>query len=88
MNTDVALEQAPAFARNKISIVSYFARHASKFFYLFIFLIILYGWSQRTNSNLSPETGLGYYLGIVGGTLMLLLLLYPLRKDSSWIIWA
>lgn len=85
MNTDVALEQSPAFTKNKISIASYFARHASKFFYFFIFLVILYGWSQRTNSNLSPETGLGYYLGIVGGTLMLLLLLYPLRKKVRFL---
>lgn len=85
MNTDVVLEQSPAFTKNKISIASYFARHASKFFYFFIFLVILYGWTQRTYSNLSPETGLGYYLGIVGGTLMLLLLLYPLRKKVRFL---
>ena len=43
--------------------------------------IALYiGWSNRDEGHLTPETGIGYWLGIVGGTMMLLLLLYPLRK--------
>jgi hypothetical protein len=29
---------------------------------------------------LSPQTGLGYLLGIIGGSMMLVLLIYPLRK--------
>lgn len=33
-----------------------------------------------TSAHLSPRSGIGYALGIVGGTLMLLLLVYPVRK--------
>jgi hypothetical protein len=38
------------------------------------------GWLNRDDSGLTPESGVGYGLGIAGGSLMLLLLLYPLRK--------
>ena len=38
------------------------------------------GWLERDDSGLTPKTGLGYWLGIAGGALMLLLLVYPLRK--------
>jgi hypothetical protein len=38
------------------------------------------GWSNRDDSALTPESGLGYWLGIAGTTMMLLSLLYPLRK--------
>lgn len=51
--------------------------------YSFSFVILLLlglGWYQREDSYFEAESGLGYVLGIVGGSLMLLLLLYPLRK--------
>lgn len=38
------------------------------------------GWANREDNGLTPESGVGYWLGIAGGSLMLLLLLYPLRK--------
>ena len=38
------------------------------------------GWINRDEQAWVPDHGLGYALGIVGGTLMLLLLLYPLQK--------
>jgi hypothetical protein len=34
---------------------------------------------------ITPERGIGYSLGIVGGGLMLLLLLYPARKRVRWL---
>ena len=34
---------------------------------------------------ITPETGLGYTLGIVGGSSMLLLLIYPARKRAAWL---
>ena len=37
-----------------------------------------------THRILSPASGIGYALGITGGSLMLVLLLYPLRKRVSW----
>jgi hypothetical protein len=41
------------------------------------------GFQLRGEFILSPDSGLGYALGIVGGVMMLLLLIYPLRKHSS-----
>jgi hypothetical protein len=38
------------------------------------------GWMLRDEELVSAENGLGYGLGVVGGVLMLLLTLYPLRK--------
>jgi len=42
--------------------------------------ILWIGWLNRESGGLTPESGVGYWLGIAGGSLMLLLLLYPLRK--------
>ena len=41
---------------------------------------IVAGWYLRSLELITPEEGVGYWLGIIGGSLMLLLLLYPLRK--------
>ena len=43
-------------------------------------LVLGYAWTQRNEGHITAETGLGYWLGIVGGSLMLALLIYPLRK--------
>jgi len=40
----------------------------------------VYGWFMHERFFLNAETGTGYYLGIIGGVMILLLLLYPLRK--------
>lgn len=53
-------------------------------FYLLILLIAYIGWQSRGNVYITPEEGLGYVLGIAGGSMMLLLLLYPLRKHLRW----
>lgn len=51
-----------------------------------IALATLYlGWSLPTERWISPERGIGYALGIVGGSAMLLLLLYPARKRLPWL---
>ena len=50
--------------------------------YGLIFAIMLFGWVMRENNFVNPADGLGYWLGIVGGTLMLLLLFYPMSKRS------
>lgn len=47
-------------------------------------VLLHWGWSRRDRYYLSAEEGLGYALGIIGGTLMLLLALYPLRKHVRW----
>ena len=41
---------------------------------------IAHGWYVRDEDYFTPETGLGYWLGVSGAFMMLLLLAYPLRK--------
>jgi len=41
---------------------------------------IIYGWNTRGEEYLTAESGVGYWLGIAGAVMMLMLLLYPLRK--------
>jgi len=49
-------------------------------FGLSVVIVLIFGWSQREEYWLTAEKGWGYALGIIGGSSMLLLLLYPLRK--------
>ncbi len=48
-------------------------------------LLLVLGWIFPTERYLTPESGVGYALGIIGGSLMLLLLLYPARKRLPWL---
>ncbi len=48
--------------------------------FLLAAIAILCGYWLPTERFISPENGFGYALGIIGGSSMLLLLLYPLRK--------
>ncbi len=45
-----------------------------------VIAVLCIGWLDRDDNGLTPESGLGYWLGIAGSGLMILLLLYPLRK--------
>jgi len=49
-------------------------------FSLLMLAAVTYGWLHREDEILTPEHGVGYWLGIGGASLMLMLLLYPLRK--------
>ncbi len=49
-------------------------------FTLVVIAFVFIGWLNRNEGYLTPEEGYGYWLGITGGSLMLLLLVYPLRK--------
>lgn len=44
---------------------------------------IVFGWLHRHDTWINPEDGIGYYLGIIGGTAMLVLLAYPIRKRAK-----
>lgn len=48
--------------------------------YALIAVFVAAGWLLRDLRLITPEEGAGYWLGIIGGVLMLSLLLYPLRK--------
>lgn len=80
MNNEAILSAAGRDPNILHSVISFITRNFGKLFYLAVAMILFFGWTHKENSNLSPETGLGYILGIIGGSLMLLLLLYPLRK--------
>ena len=61
-------------------------RHAKRWltvprlFAAVIVVMLYWGYTFPTEQYLTPQTGVGYALGIVGGSSMLLLLFYPLRK--------
>ncbi len=59
---------------------SHWQQLGNRIFIVFILFLMGFGWYQREDSYFEAESGLGYVLGIVGGSLMLILLLYPLRK--------
>lgn len=43
-------------------------------------VVLAVGWMNREDEYLVPGSGTGYWLGVAGAAIMLLLLLYPLRK--------
>ncbi|MFA9420499.1 MAG: hypothetical protein ACERLB_10145 [Gammaproteobacteria bacterium] len=49
-------------------------------FTLAVITALYLGWTIRNEYLITAESGLGYALGIIGGSMMLLLLIYPLRK--------
>jgi len=55
-----------------------------QFLYMLVLMCIYLGWKYNSYLYLTPEQGLGYVLGIIGASLMLMLLLYPLRKHARW----
>jgi hypothetical protein len=79
---EIALEN-PAFATERKESRGFFVLSGwgTEFSaYILLVLLITLGWLLRDRHFITPKDGTGYWLGIAGGTLMLLLLLYPLRK--------
>ena len=64
-------------------LLNFFNTIRSHFFSMAVIATLYFGWTQRDNNYLSAETGTGYLLGILGGSLMIALLLYPLSKRLS-----
>ena len=78
-NSPIASQQKTAF--KYLSAPFTFLR--TNLFTLGVIAVLLFGWNHRDDNSLSAENGAGYILGITGGSLMLLLLLYPLSKRMS-----
>jgi len=57
----------------------------TNFFMICVTAVVLSGWTRREDNYISAETGAGYILGIIGGSLMLILLLYPISKRSKFL---
>jgi hypothetical protein len=58
---------------------------SGRLFFVLVTVLLYLGWSTQTERYINPNRGLGYALGIVGGSLMLVLLVYSLRKRWSWL---
>jgi hypothetical protein len=53
--------------------------------FLLVVALLCYGWIAHTERYITPNRGLGYALGITGGSLMLVVLVYSLRKRWQWL---
>jgi hypothetical protein len=58
---------------------------AAGIFALLTVVALYVGWRFPTELYITPERGIGYALGIVGGSMMLLLFLYSARKRFRWL---
>ena len=56
-----------------------------RLFFVLVTALLYLGWSTQTERYINPNRGVGYALGIIGGSLMLLLLVYSLRKRWNWL---
>ena len=45
------------------------------------------GKAAHLERYITPQRGLGYWLGLVGGSMMVLLLVYSARKRAPWLRW-
>jgi hypothetical protein len=57
----------------------------ARIFFLVVVALIYLGWRFPTERYISPHSGVGYALGIAGGSLMVLLLMYSARKRLRWL---
>ena len=58
---------------------------SSRVLFVVVSVLLFLGWSTQTERYISPNRGVGYALGIIGGSLMLILLVYSLRKRWEWL---
>lgn len=54
---------------------------------MLVSLLIVWGSHAHLERYITPDRGLGYALGIVGGSMMLALLIYSARKRYRWLAW-
>ncbi|MFQ5480645.1 MAG: hypothetical protein ACE5DW_05150 [Thermodesulfobacteriota bacterium] len=58
--------------------------HVTQIFYTVLILILFAGWFYSGEEIITAKEGLGYYMGIAGGAMMLALIIYPLRKTARF----
>lgn len=49
--------------------------------------VIYWGMHAHLERYITPKRGFGYWLGITGGSMMVLLLIYSVRKRVAWLHW-
>ena len=79
-----AVDQAPDQRPWQI-LQSLYSRYGALVGYAIAALAVYLGWLGRAQRDIHAEYGLGYALGILGGSLMLILLLYSVRKRVRWL---
>lgn len=81
-------QSAPEQAGRQSQLYSAPKKHtAARLFMLAVGVVLYLGWQSRVEQHLTAESGPGYLLGIIGGVMMLLLLIYPLRKRKRSLRW-
>jgi hypothetical protein len=75
---------APSCAATQRKKSQYASGVSTWLFTLAVIVAMAFGWMQRGEYYVSADHGIGYALGIIGGSMMLLLLLYPLRKRLTF----
>jgi hypothetical protein len=58
---------------------------SGRVFFVLACVLLYFGWATQTERYITPKRGVGYSLGIIGGSLMLILLVYSLRKRWHWL---
>ena len=79
-----ALQSNARPARRKVSAGSRLEQFGALLFFSGVLITLYRGWIDRNDLSRTAESGIGYALGIIGGVLMLMLLLYPLRKRARF----
>ena len=79
MTNTMAIDVKPTNSTNSTNI-GFSSEFGTGVFFFACLVILFIGFQSRNEYYLTPESGGGYALGITGGVMMLLLLIYPLRK--------
>ncbi len=58
--------------------------YSTLIFYTLLSLILFAGWFYSSEEIITAKEGIGYDIGIIGGAMMLLLIIYPLRKTAKF----
>lgn len=75
--------ESSRLARQPLRLTAHlFERIASQLVFVMVAAAIVFGWMDRGYAGINPEQGFGYALGIVGGSCMIILLAYPVRKRT------
>jgi hypothetical protein len=61
--------------------------HWPLFWTVIVAVVIYWGMHAHLERFITPKRGFGYWLGITGGSMMALLLIYSARKRAPWLRW-
>lgn len=76
-----AANESPSESQRQVNTTRFLPTHVLS---ILVMAVVYLGWQYNSYLYLTPEQGGGYALGIIGASLMVMLLLYPLRKHARW----